>query len=297
MVCPVLNGDKLPYAEVLEKMLVEVIEEFNRVSVEIGEQNTQIQSQQPDISTQKVLAPEIRDDVIQDEFTQDDVKRKVKYRLVSFCININREKTNVILGEQVKVLSGKAYITDKIGDITYRISPLSFYQVNPVQTKVIYDKVREYCALTGDEIVWDLYCGTGTIGLYLAGKAKQIYGVEIVPEAIMDAKENAIENGLTNTEFYTGAAEELAPTLLQKGRPDIIVIDPPRKGCDPILLDTLLTAAPQKIVYVSCDPATLARDLKVLCVGGYELKAVQPIDAFSQGSHVETVVLMTRENK
>ncbi len=211
--------------------------------------------------------------------------------LSSLCLNVNKKNTNVIMGESIKLLYGREYIEDKIGDITYRISPLSFYQVNPEQTLKLYKLALEYAGLSGSETVWDLYCGIGTISLFLAKAAKEVYGVEIVPEAIEDAKKNAEINGITNAFFSAGAAEDLAPTL---PRPDVIVVDPPRKGCDEKLIETILKNAPKRLVYVSCDPATLARDLKILTEGGYTLDRVRPVDQFLHGGHVETVVSLSR---
>ena len=213
------------------------------------------------------------------------------YRLACFCININKKKTNVILGNECKLLYGNLYITDTIGDISYRISPLSFYQVNPEQTKKLYDTAVEYAGLTGDEVVWDLYCGIGTISLYLSKKAKKVYGVEIVPEAIDDARINAEINNITNAEFYVGASEDVAPKL---PKPDVIVVDPPRKGCDEKLLKTIIETAPKRLVYVSCDPATLARDLKILSENGFTLDRVRPADQFCHSCHVESCVLLER---
>jgi 23S rRNA (uracil1939-C5)-methyltransferase len=215
----------------------------------------------------------------------------------SICLNVNKEKTNVILGDRIIPLWGEPYITDYIGDIKYQISPLSFYQVNPVQTKKLYDIALEYADLHGEETVWDIYCGIGTISLFLAQKAKKVYGVEIVPQAIEDAKKNALINNITNAEFFIGAAEEVLPTKYKEEKiyADVIVVDPPRKGCDQSLLDTILAMAPKRVVYVSCDPATLARDLKFLCEKDYELKRVRAVDQFSHSTHVETVVLISRK--
>ncbi len=217
----------------------------------------------------------------------------------SICINVNTSKTNVILGEGIIPIWGEPYITDTIGDVRYRISPLSFYQVNPVQTRKLYDIVLEYADLQGDEVVWDLYCGIGTISLYLAGKAKEVYGVEIIPQAIEDAKTNAGLNGITNARFFVGAAEEVLPDQYEKNkvRADVIIVDPPRKGCDQTLLDTILLMKPKKVVYVSCDPATLARDLKYLCEREYELVKVRAVDQFAHSVHVETCVLLTRKSR
>lgn len=217
----------------------------------------------------------------------------------SICLNVNKEKTNVILGDKIISLWGEPFITDSIGTIKYQISPLSFYQVNPVQTKKLYDIALEYADLHGEETVWDLYCGIGTISLFLAQRAKKVYGVEIIPQAIEDAKKNAEINGITNTEFYVGAAEEVLPMkyIEEKVYADVIVVDPPRKGCDQSLLDTILEMAPKRVVYVSCDPATLARDLKYLCEKDYELVRVRAVDQFSHSTHVETVCLLSRKIK
>lgn len=216
--------------------------------------------------------------------------------MTSISININRERTNVILGSEVKTLWGKAYIEDYIGDIKYRISPLSFYQVNPVQTQALYGKALEFAGLTGNEVVWDLYCGIGTISLFLARQAKMVYGVEIVPQAIEDARVNAGINHIQNAEFYVGKAEEVVPEIYrQKGvQADVIVVDPPRKGCDSSLLACMAKMAPKRIVYVSCDPATLARDLRILEDLGYKTEKVQCVDMFGMSGHVETVVLLQR---
>jgi 23S rRNA (uracil1939-C5)-methyltransferase len=214
----------------------------------------------------------------------------------SICLNVNKEKTNVILGNQIIPLWGEPYITDSIGEIRYQISPLSFYQVNPIQTKKLYDIALDYADLHGEETVWDLYCGIGTISLFLAQRAKQVYGVEIIPQAIEDAKKNAALNGITNAEFFVGAAEEVLPKKYQEERihADVIVVDPPRKGCEQSLLDTILAMSPKRVVYVSCDPATLARDLKYLCEKDYRLEKVRAVDQFGHSVHVETVALMSR---
>ena len=184
--------------------------------------------------------------------------------MTSISLNVNKEKTNVILGREVINLWGCPYIEDYIGEVKYQISPLSFFQVNPVQTERLYGKALEYAGLTGEETVWDLYCGIGTISLFLARKARKVYGVEIIPDAIEDARRNASLNGFTNTEFYVGKAEEVLPEKYEKEgvRADVIVVDPPRKGCDETLLSTMVKMQPERIVYVSCDSATLARDLR-----------------------------------
>ncbi len=259
--------------------------------------------------------------------------------MTSISININQKNTNVILGEKVETLWGSPYITDYIhlrtgadwqveGDgIAYRISPQSFYQVNPIQTEKLYSTALAYAGLTGEESVWDLYCGIGTISLFLAQRAKQVYGVEIVPQAIADAKENAKLNGITNAEFFVGKAEEVLPEFYERMRrgdsgissgissgvsgaevsdmdaatdvqmltPDVIVVDPPRKGCDTKCLETIVQMFPKRVVYVSCDSATLARDLKFLCENGYEVKRVRGCDMFGQTVSVETVVLLSHK--
>lgn len=218
----------------------------------------------------------------------------------SISINVNREKTNVILGNKVKTLWGADYIVDSIGTIKYQISPLSFYQVNPLQTQKLYQTALDYAGLTGNEIVWDLYCGIGTISLFLAKQAKMVYGVEIVPVAIADANRNKEFNQIENVEFFVGASETVLPEKYResggKMSADVIVVDPPRKGCDVSLLQTILDMGPERVVYVSCDPATLARDLRFLCDGGYELKKVRGCDMFGHSGHVETVVLMSKVN-
>ena len=253
--------------------------------------------------------------------------------MTSVSVNINRDRTNVIMGKDIYTIWGKPTISDVIHmrdmtkkgfsftgrELTFHISPLSFYQVNPVQTEKLYSTALEFAGLTGQETVWDLYCGIGTISLFLAGSAKKVYGVEIVPQAIQDARENARRNGITNAEFFVGKAEEVLPEFYARGgkirlqdeaagvdagegalsdsgmlHPDVIVVDPPRKGCDEACLATMLKMQPQRIVYVSCDPATLARDLRVLCDGGYEVKRIRGCDMFGQGVHVETVCLLSK---
>ncbi|WP_010632512.1 23S rRNA (uracil(1939)-C(5))-methyltransferase RlmD [Sporolactobacillus vineae] len=216
-------------------------------------------------------------------------------QIKSIVQNVNKRRTNAILGNKTKTLWGRPVIYDQIGSVTFAISAQSFYQVNPRQTEVLYRKALKFADLTGEETVIDAYCGIGTISLFLAQKAKQVYGVEIVPEAVKDAQANAELNKITNAHFETGKAEEILPKWYDKGiRPDVIVVDPPRKGCEASLLKTMLAMKPQRIVYVSCNPATLARDLKLLVPGGYAIKKVQPVDMFPQTLHVETVALITR---
>lgn len=225
--------------------------------------------------------------------------------MTSITISPNTRRDNVIMGDSYEILWGQGYITDYIGNVKYQISPLSFYQVNPVQTEKLYGLALEYADLKGDETVWDLYCGIGTISLFLAQKAKQVYGVEIVPQAIDDAKENAKINAIDNAEFFVGKAEEVLPEYYaeyerehngETAHADVIVVDPPRKGCDETLLETIVKMQPEKVVYVSCDSATLARDLKYLCANGYEIRMCRGVDQFPQSVHVETVCLLSKLN-
>ena len=215
--------------------------------------------------------------------------------LKTIVLNINKKKTNVILGLKNKVIYGDGFIYDYIGSFKFKISPLSFFQINPVQTEVLYKKALEYADLKGAETVIDAYCGIGTISLFLSQKAKKVYGVEIVGQAIEDAKENAKINGIENVEFILGESETVIPKLYEEGiRTDVIVVDPPRKGCDKKLLEVIAKMAPEKIVYVSCNPSTMARDLKYLTEKGYQVKEIQPVDQFPMTVHVECVVLITR---
>ena len=219
--------------------------------------------------------------------------------MTSVSYSVNEKNTNVIMGTEIVPLWGKETIQDAIGDISFSISPLSFYQVNPVQTKKLYELAVEYAQLTGKETVWDLYCGIGTISLFMARRAGRVYGVEIIPQAIRDAKENAERNGIKNAEFFVGKAEEVLPEKYAREgiSADIIVVDPPRKGCDEKCLETMLKMRPERIVYVSCDSATLARDLKLLREGGYEPVRVRAVDQFPMSVHVETVVLLSKVDK
>ena len=236
--------------------------------------------------------------------------RKVPGKIVGLSMNINEGSGNAILGKETHCLYGKDSIEDKIGELSFSISVPSFYQVNPVQTEKIYGKALEYAALTGEETVWDCYCGIGTISLFLAQKAKKVYGLEIVPEAIENAKKNAEKNGLHNTEFYVGAAEEVLPKWVEEQKRelsakgadcgigdmvDVVSLDPPRKGCDEACLSAVLELSPKRIVYVSCDPGSLARDMKYLREGGYKLEKWVGIDNFPRTGHVETVVLLSRK--
>ena len=272
MVCLVINGERLP----VEEMLVEKLTGLS--------------------------------------FAEEADRRKdgcIGNAITSISLSINMERNNVIMGKTIRNLWGKDYIEDSIRvlqdtekkedkneSVTFRISPLSFYQVNPGQTEKLYNLALMYAELTGKETVWDLYCGIGTISLFLAKRAKQVYGVEIVSQAIEDAKENARINGITNAEFYVGKAEEVLPEKYEKEgiHADVIVVDPPRKGCDSKCLETMLAMKPERIVYVSCDSATLARDLRVLVDGGYELKKVRGVDQFGGTVHVECVCQLVRKS-
>ena len=228
---------------------------------------------------------------------------QVQGSIVGLCVNINEGSGNAILGRETRCLYGKDSIEDKIGELSFSISVPSFYQVNPVQTEKIYGKALEYAALTGEETVWDCYCGIGTISLFLAQKAKQVYGLEIVPEAIENAKKNAEKNGLQNAEFFVGAAEEVLPKWVEEQKRggkdvgnlvDVVSLDPPRKGCDETCLSAVLELSPKRIVYVSCDPGSLARDIKYLGEGGYKLEKWVGIDNFPRTGHVETVALLSK---
>ena len=226
-----------------------------------------------------------------------ELVREADGRVCSIMQNINDKRTNVVLGEKLKLLWGKDHIVDNIGHREFKISPFSFYQVNNAQTKVLYDLAAKFACVSEKDVVWDMYCGIGTIGQYSASKAKKTIGVEIVESAIINAKENAKLNGLENFEYYLGAAEEVAPKLLKKGlKPYIIFLDPPRKGCDKALLDTVIDTGAKRIVYISCKPSTLARDLAYLAEKGYGVKKIQPVDLFPRTYHVECCLLLCRKD-
>lgn len=219
-----------------------------------------------------------------------------EYSLESVVLNINKKKTSEIMGEDCITLAGKPTILEQAGGLKFEISPLSFYQVNPVQMVKLYDKALEYAALTGEETVMDLYCGVGTIGLYCASRAKKVIGIESVKSAVLDANRNAVINGIVNAEFICGKAEEELPKLVAQGvTADVVILDPPRAGCDPALLDAVVQAGPDRIVYVSCDPATLARDIKILSDKGYRFMEAQPVDMFPHTVHVEVVVKLEKQ--
>lgn len=284
MVCLVVNGKVLPSGDKLVEGLLAL--DFGEV---VRKAHLSLKEKEKCVENER------------EEFRKKEdtyIEREPRYTIRSICINENTEKTNVILGKKLSTLYGQGYIEDYIGEIKYRISPLSFYQVNPVQTEKLYLTVLEYADLKGGEIVWDLYCGIGTISLFLAQKAEKVCGVEIVEQAVEDARENARMNHIDNAEFFTGAAEEVVPRIYEESngalRADVVTLDPPRKGCDEKLLETVLQMEPEKIVYVSCDPATLARDLKYLCGKGYELKRVRACDMFGFSEHVESVIKLQR---
>ena len=214
----------------------------------------------------------------------------------TLVVNVNREKTNVILGRENIVVYGDGKINDYIGDLVFEISPLSFFQVNPAQTEVLYNKALEYADLKENDTVFDIYCGIGTISLFLAQKAKKVYGIEIVEDAIKDAKINANLNKLDNVEFYVGKAEEVVPKMYKEGKTaNVVVVDPPRKGCDEKVLDTIVSMKPDRVVYVSCNPSTLARDLAYLDERGYKCLEIQPVDMFPHTMHVESVAKLVRK--
>ena len=286
LLCLVLNDKNLPHGKELWEKL-----EGLSLSVEEGS----LQSRE-DVSCGM------------DARSEEDVyygkNGTVQGRIVGLCVNINEGRGNAILGRETRCLYGKDSIEDKIGELSFSISVPSFYQVNPVQTEKIYGKALEYAALTGEETVWDCYCGIGTISLFLAQKAKQVYGLEIVPEAIENAKKNAEKNGLHNTEFFVGAAEEVLPKWVEEQKRegkdvgnlvDVVSLDPPRKGCDEACLSAVLELSPKRIVYVSCDPGSLARDIKYLGEGGYKLEKWVGIDNFPRTGHVETIALLQKE--
>ncbi|MBQ7464659.1 MAG: 23S rRNA (uracil(1939)-C(5))-methyltransferase RlmD [Lachnospiraceae bacterium] len=222
---------------------------------------------------------------------------KAAGNVTTVVLNTNRDNTNVILGPENRILCGSGYITDILCGLKFQISPFSFYQVNPYIAERLYGAALEFADLSGKEEVWDVCCGIGTITLFLAGHCRRITGIEIIKEAIDDAKENAALNGIENADFITGAAETVLPEMAAKGRPDVVILDPPRSGMEGPALDAVIKASPEKIVYVSCDPATLARDVKHLCDAGYGIKRVRPYDQFCQSAHVEVCCLLTKTGR
>jgi 23S rRNA (uracil1939-C5)-methyltransferase len=211
-------------------------------------------------------------------------------------LNINSKNTNLVMGTKNITVYGEGTLNDTIDDLQFTISPETFFQINPIQTEKLYQKAIEYASINKDEICFDIYCGIGTISLMAAKHAKKVYGVEIVEQSIINARENAVVNKITNAEFYAGKAEEVVPKLYNQNiKADVVIVDPPRKGCEKEVIDTIINMAPEKVVYVSCNPSTLARDIKLLEIGGYKLKKVQPVDMFPWSVHVECVVLMEKK--
>ncbi len=298
LLCLVLNGKSLPHGK-------ELWEKLQGLSLSAEEDDLQ---REVDIPREMDAESRVELHCGVNTQSEDDghcgLNKKVQEKIVGLCININEGQGNAILGRETLCLYGKDSIEDKIGELSFSISVPSFYQVNPAQTEKIYGKALEYAALTGEETVWDCYCGIGTISLFLAQKAKQVYGLEIVPEAIENAKKNAEKNGLHNTEFFVGAAEEVLPKWVEEQKRegkdvgnlvDVVSLDPPRKGCDEACLSAVLELSPKRIVYVSCDPGSLARDIKYLREGGYELQKWVGIDNFPRTGHVETIALLQKE--
>ena len=310
LLCLVLNGKSLPHG----KELWEKLEGLSLSADEVGLQRGEDVSCGMDVESKAdgysgiASGSGVNRHCGMDVQSEEDVycgkNGTVQGRIVGLCVNINEGRDNAILGRETRCLYGKDSIEDKIGELSFSISVPSFYQVNPAQTEKIYGKALEYATLTGEETVWDCYCGIGTISLFLAQKAKQVYGLEIVPEAIENAKKNAEKNGLHNTEFYVGAAEEVLPKWVEEQKRegkdvgnlvDVVSLDPPRKGCDEACLSAVLELSPKRIVYVSCDPGSLARDIKYLGEGGYKLEKWVGIDNFPRTGHVETIALLQKE--
>lgn len=310
LLCLVLNGKSLPHAKELWEKLQRLPLRVEAGGLQRGAEVSSRMDAESEADGRCGVDPEREADIHCGIDAQSEVdvhceeNGKIQGRIVGLCININEGRGNAVLGRETLCLYGKDSIEDKIGELSFSISVPSFYQVNPAQTEKIYGKALEYAALTGEETVWDCYCGIGTISLFLAQKAKQVYGLEIVPEAIENAKKNAEKNGLHNTEFYVGAAEEVLPKWVQEQKRegkdvgnlvDVVSLDPPRKGCDEACLSAVLELSPKRIVYVSCDPGSLARDMKYLGEGGYVLEKWVGIDNFPRTGHVETVALLQRE--
>ena len=310
LLCLVLNGKSLPHAKELWEKLQRLPLRVEAGGLQRGAEVSSRMDAESEADGRCGVDPEREADIHCGIDAQSEVdvhceeNGKIQGRIVGLCININEGRGNAVLGRETLCLYGKDSIEDKIGELSFSISVPSFYQVNPAQTEKIYGKALEYAALTGEETVWDCYCGIGTISLFLAQKAKQVYGLEIVPEAIENAKKNAEKNGLHNTEFYVGAAEEVLPKWVQEQKRegkdvgnlvDVVSLDPPRKGCDEACLSAVLELSPKRIVYVSCDPGSLARDMKYLGEGGYVLEKWVGIDNFPRTGHVETVALLQKE--
>lgn len=310
LLCLVLNGKSLPHGKELWEKLQRLPLRVEAGGLQRGAEVSCRMDAESEADGRCGVDPEREADIHCGIDAQSEVdvhceeNGKIQGRIVGLCININEGRGNAVLGRETRCLYGKDSIEDKIGELSFSISVPSFYQVNPAQTEKIYGKALEYAALTGEETVWDCYCGIGTISLFLAQKAKQVYGLEIVSEAIENAKKNAEKNGLHNTEFYVGAAEEVLPKWVEEQKRegkdvghlvDVVSLDPPRKGCDEACLSAVLELSPKRIVYVSCDPGSLARDMKYLREGGYTLEKWVGIDNFPRTGHVETVALLQRE--
>ena len=297
LLCLVINGRSLAHGK-------ELWERLQGLSLNDEEGSLQSRADmQCDMDTQSRAELHCGVDTQSEADGHCEENRKIQEKIIGLCVNINEGSGNAILGRETRCLYGKDSIEDKIGELSFSISVPSFYQVNPAQTEKIYGKALEYAALTGEETVWDCYCGIGTISLFLAQKAKQVYGLEIVPEAIENAKKNAEKNGLHNAEFFVGAAEEVLPKWVEEQKRegkdvgnlvDVVSLDPPRKGCDETCLSAVLELSPKRIVYVSCDPGSLARDMKYLREGGYKLEKWVGIDNFPRTGHVETVALLSK---
>ena len=298
LLCLVLNGKSLPHGK-------ELWEKLQGLSLSAEEDDLQ---REVDIPREMDAESRVELHCGVNTQSEDDghcgLNKKVQEKIVGLCININEGQGNAILGRETLCLYGKDSIEDKIGELSFSISVPSFYQVNPAQTEKIYGKALEYAALTGEETVWDCYCGIGTISLFLVQKAKQVYGLEIIPEAIENAKKNAEKNNIHNAEFFVGAAEEVLPKWVEEQKRegkdvgnlvDVVSLDPPRKGCDEACLSAVLELSPKRIVYVSCDPGSLARDIKYLGEGGYKLEKWVGIDNFPRTGHVETIALLQKE--
>ena len=309
LLCLVLNGKNLPHAKELWEKLQRLPLRVEAGGLQRGAEVSSRMDAESEADGRCGVDPEREADIHCGIDAQSEVdvhceeNGKIQGRIVGLCININEGRGNAVLGRETLCLYGKDSIEDKIGELSFSISVPSFYQVNPAQTEKIYGKALEYAALTGEETVWDCYCGIGTISLFLAQKAKQVYGLEIVPEAIENAKKNTEKNGLYNTEFYVGAAEEVLPKWVEEQKRegkdvgnlvDVVSLDPPRKGCDEACLSAVLELSPKRIVYVSCDPGSLARDMKYLGEGGYVLEKWVGIDNFPRTGHVECIALIQR---
>jgi len=277
--------------QILQKLQIPIYNERKRSGVirtvvtRVGFETGQLQLV---LVTNQRQIPKLNELIMEIRYELPDVKSIVQ--------NINSSKTSTIFGEESVLLWGEERIEEKLGDLSFSLSPRAFFQLNPEQTVKLYNKVKEYAALTGTEIVVDAYCGVGTIGLWLASAAKEIRGMDIIPEAILDARENARRSGITNAIYEVGKAETWMPKWVNEGfAPDVVVVDPPRTGCDQALLNTLIQVKPKKLIYVSCNPSTLAKDCKHLLAAGFILKEIQPVDMFPHTSHVECVTLLERK--